>query len=313
MNDRMKQVYIEEVIKHLPQEQRKDIQTELETIIDDKVENEQKTVEEALNELGNPRDFAYQYLDHDVYLIGPRYKDSYINTLKFVAPLVWAIIIILHMITLLFTGEFNFFELLSVLFNSIFIVFTYVTVGFMIAEKVKQDQHVQESWSVNDLDLTKYESKTYKKANIYVSLIFILGFAILINQFPGLIGINVIGTDENIPFLNLAEIKPFIVWLNIGLIIAATRQFVRFFLAKNNPISSIISIALNTITTAILMIVFLNPNFLNPNLTNELAALNFPDFIDFNFIHNIFRAMAGIVAVAYIIDTIKDLRYGFKF
>jgi len=308
----MKEVYIEEVIKHLPQEQRDDIKKELETIIEDKMDNEQMTLEEALNDLGHPRDFAYQYLDHKVYLIGPRYKDSYVNTLKFVGPLVWAIIIVLHMFSLLFTGDFNFGELLSALFNSIFIVFTYVTVGFMIAEKVNQDQQSKTTWSVNDLDLSKYERKNYKKSNIYVSLIFILAFAVLINQFPGLIGINVIGSGENIPFLNMARIEPFIVWLNIALVVGATRQFVRFFLAKNNPISSIISVILNTITIVIIMVVFLNPQFLNPNLTDELAALNFPDFIDFNFIHNLFRVMAVIAFIAYVVDTITDLRYGFK-
>src|SRR6056297_3247989 len=103
MNDLLKKAYIEAVIKHLPTDQKEDIKKELSTIIDDLIESDDKSLEKALLYLGKPKSLAMNYLEQKDYVIGPKYKSLYFQTLKFVIPLIWTIILVLNLVSLLFT------------------------------------------------------------------------------------------------------------------------------------------------------------------------------------------------------------------
>jgi hypothetical protein len=309
MNDLLKEAYIEEVIKYLPLSQREDIKRELNSLIDDSMENEDKSIEQVLIDLGQPKKLAYQYLDESVYVIGPRYKESYYTMLKTLIPIVWLIIIVLNVLSIIFTGDYEFGDILSGVFDSTFVVFTYVTVGFILAEKFVNKEK-EEDWHPSQLKTDKLKEKTWSKTESFVGIIFVLSFMVLLNQFPHIIGINVVGTGDNIPFLDIDNFQPYLLWMNIGLIAAATRLFVRFFMPYYNKISCSISTGLHLISTVIFIVVFTDKDLLNPNLTSQIQAMNFPDFINFDFIHSLFLVMAAIVLIVFVIDTFKEVKYG---
>jgi hypothetical protein len=310
MNDLLKKAYIHEVVKHLPLNQREDIQKELSTIIDDLIENENMSLEEALISLGKPRDLANNYLDQKAYIIGPRYKTMYFQALKFLIPLIWTIIIIFNLLTLLFSGDFSFESMMSSAFNSTFVVFTYVTVGFMIAERVNVDKEDEEEWHPKELNVEKHQLKTWSKSSSYVGMISLIILMVLFNRFSHLIGINVIGSGDQVAFINQMDYDQFLPWINISLVILITRLFIRLFFPYYTKIACIISISLHALATVIFLFVILNPNFLNPNLTSELQAMNFPDFIDFDFIKNIFILTAIVVSMIFVIESFQEARYG---
>lgn len=311
MNDNLKKAYIEDVVKHLPMNQRQDMRKEISALIDDLMEDDNKTIEDVLQDLGNPKLLALNYLDHDAYLIGPKYKTTYLQTLKFIIPLVWTIIIVFNLLTWLFAGNFSFDSMMSSAFNSTFIVFTYVTLGFMIAEYAHRDKPEETQWKLSDLDIEKHQTKVWPKSSSYIGIISLLVIIILFNRFEYLIGINVIGSNERVIFINTNQYHAFLPWINIALTISITRLFLRLFFPYYTKKSTTISISLNAIATIILMIVFLSTNFINPNLTTELQAMSFPEFINFDFIKHIFILISIIVFITFFIDTIQEIKYGF--
>jgi hypothetical protein len=309
MNNLLKEAYIEAVIKYLPLSQREDIKKELDSLIEDSMENEGKSIEEVLADLGQPKKFAYQYLDESFYVIGPRYKESYYNMLKTLIPLVWLIIIVLNVLSIIFTGDYNNGDILSGVFNSTFVVFTYVTVGFILAEKfINKDK--TEDWHPSQLNTDKLTQKSWPKSESYIGIVFVLSFMVLLNNFPHIIGINDVGTGDNIPFLNIDGLDTYLILMNIGLISAATRLFVRIFMPYYNKVSCSISIGLHFISALLFIIVFVDKDLLNPNLTSQIQAMNFPEFINFDFIHSLFLVMAGIVFIVFALDTFKEVKYG---
>ena len=74
--------YIYDVTRRVPEKQRQDIRLELTSLIEDMCEEEGATVEEVLEKLGSPAEFAKRYRDENNYIIGPDYYDNYIWVLK---------------------------------------------------------------------------------------------------------------------------------------------------------------------------------------------------------------------------------------
>jgi hypothetical protein len=312
MNELLKKTYIQEVIKYLPETQRQDIREELETNIEAQMENENLSLEDVLLNLGHPKTLAYSYLDKDENVIGPSYKESYYNTLKLLIPLIWVIIVVVNLISLIFTGEFDIVELLSSVWQSTFVVFTYVTVSFIIAEKVTKGKNIHENWHPNDLKINKYSHKTWSRSNSYVGIIFILVLLVIFNRFPELIGINVIGENINVPLLNLNYFDTYLLWVNIALVISATRLFLRLFFVNYTKLTSIVSVSLNLISLVIALIFLLSPQLLNPNLASELANLGFPEVLSFNVINYSFKSTGIIILILFCFESYKELKYGFN-
>jgi hypothetical protein len=309
MNEELKYVYIQEVIKYLPNSQKKDIEKELDTIIEDQLANENMSLEDVLIELGHPRDLAYGYLEDDhPYVIGPRFKESYFNTLKYVLPIVAMAIASLNILALIFQGEKTFLDFMSSIFNSAFISFTYITVGFIIAEKVINQKETKDNWHPNKLDLSKYREKPYKKSNIWSGLIVVTILIALFNVFPELIGVHSITTNEHIHFIDLDHYSKYQPWINVAFVLLMLRLFIRFFVNKHNKTAMIVSISLHFIASFILVITFLSPGLINPRLTLEFADMNFPEIINYEFIYNLFRIIAGVVIIVFSVDSYKDYR-----
>jgi len=298
----MIKTYILEVIKYIPKNQQDDIKKELESVIYDQLENEQTTIEDILVELGNPKELAEQYLNKKHYLVGPSYIDSYFKTLKTILSITFVIIVIAHVFKVAFTGKLLFEELTSSLFGSFFAIFTYVTIGYHLAERNHRKEK-EESWHPNKLDLKKYNRKKISKPGIYVSIVFAVFFMVMINMYPNLIGIHVVDTTTQIPLFNIDQFNRFVPWINFALILSISKDFYRLFCTYYSKNTAIISISTSAISIIIILLVILNRQFLNPLLTEEMAGLNFPDFINLEFFQQMMKGISALIVMIFLLES----------
>ena len=204
--------YIYEVTKRVPQETRDEIRLELQGLIDDMCAAEGCSVEEALQKLGSPAEFAKRYRGDSNYLIGPEYYDTYIWLLKIalfgigVSAIISAIaqgIIDVESWTGFFTNFFS--ELFTTFINGTLSMVGVVTIIFAILErqKVKIDIKPEEKWSVDELAKNTASVKSWtpsslppipdkraiiKRSDSVISIIFITVFAGLALFAPQLFG-----------------------------------------------------------------------------------------------------------------------------
>ena len=83
MDRELMERYIYQVVRRLPREQRREVSLELQELISD-MADVAGSMEEALEKLGNPAEFAKKYQDDTHHLIGPEYYDTYLWFLKIV-------------------------------------------------------------------------------------------------------------------------------------------------------------------------------------------------------------------------------------
>lgn len=90
------ELYIQEVVRRLPEKNREDIAMELRSTIEDMLPDDygEEEVKQALTKLGDPAVLASEYKDQPMYLIGPRYYPYYIQLLKIILPIVAAVTLI---------------------------------------------------------------------------------------------------------------------------------------------------------------------------------------------------------------------------
>lgn len=90
------ELYIQEVVRRLPEKTRDDIALELRSTIEDMLPDDygEEEVKQALTKLGDPAVLASEYKDQPMYLIGPRYYALYIQLLKIVLPIVATVTLI---------------------------------------------------------------------------------------------------------------------------------------------------------------------------------------------------------------------------
>lgn len=162
MSDKeMMERYIYEVIKRVPQKMRAEITLELQSLIEDMCSDGDATVEEVLQKLGSPQEFAKKYRDTPNYLIGPEYYDNYMWVLKLalgaigISALVSAVVAGITNIDSGFAiiglviGEF-----FRVALNGTYSAIGVVTIIFGVLEwkNVKVDLRPESKWSVDELN-----------------------------------------------------------------------------------------------------------------------------------------------------------------
>lgn len=166
----MMERYIFEVTKRVPKDMREEITLELQSLIDDMCGDGEATVEEVLQKLGSPQEFARKYRDIPKYLIGPEYYDNYMWVLKLalgaimLAALVSSVVQgITHVdegvgIVGLVIGEF--FE---IALNGTYSAIGVVTIIFGVLEwkNVKVDLKPESKWSVDELQKNAANAKVW--------------------------------------------------------------------------------------------------------------------------------------------------------
>ena len=184
-------------------------------------------VRHVLDELGNPKDLAFQYNPDKRYLIGPGYYDQYISVLKLVTGIAASVmggIFILSWILnepdaafdlsygVAFIVQFT-VGLLSYIIQGVMQAVLWVTIIFIILERsgaVLDDKAEQgRAWRTEDLKEIPAPESAISRVGIIMAIVFSILFIALIWFRPELISIFVL-SDEGItrtPFLELDRLR----------------------------------------------------------------------------------------------------------
>jgi hypothetical protein len=270
--------YVSEVVRHLPEKDRKEIARELESNILDMLppvysEEEEETV---LNEMGDPARLADTYRTRGRYLIGPDNFDLYILVLKLVAIILTSVTVTISLVTLFISSDPSIVTILiSILTNiasSLSGAFLWVTITFALIDyfniKTKEG-----SWSVKDLPQdSETESLVIKKsesiADIVATSVFIAILAGLFYRTPDLFAVYILG-QKAIPIFQASLIRPFIMIMIVLMALSLLRGVAKIQIGKWTP-KLLAASAVHDITTTVFLIYVIN----RQDLVN-------PDFIAF--------------------------------
>ena len=223
--------YVAEVGKHLPRNQRADIEKELKSTLEDMLEerNQASPEDEAavialLKEYGAPRKVAESYVGPR-YLIGPRIFPTFELILKIVLAVVLGAGLLGYGVSAAVTKSFagtEFFSFLGQfwlgLFGGMLNAFGTIVIVFAILERVlpaSEFEKEEEEW--NPADLAKEpDPDEVKISDAIATIIFtVIGLAIL-NLYPNLVGLffNTDGEWTFIPMLSEAFFT-YLPWINL--------------------------------------------------------------------------------------------------
>ncbi|MFL8937433.1 HAAS signaling domain-containing protein [Rossellomorea oryzaecorticis] len=186
------ELYIQEVMRRLPEKNRDDIALELKSTIEDMLPDDytEDDVREVLMSLGDPAVLASNYRDKPMHLIGPRYYDLYITLLKLIVPIAAAITFLVVTVSsvLNYSGDSNPVEIfLSIAGNGVveaisagMQVFFWLTVTFAVIERTVTPESQQpltmkgKEWSPDDLKDVPYipKEKRISKLEIFGGLVW---------------------------------------------------------------------------------------------------------------------------------------------
>lgn len=231
--------YIYEVVRRVPKGQREDIQMELQGLIEDMYESGEGTVEEILEKLGEPGEFAKKYRDENRYVIGPEYYDDYIWVLKIVllgvviSAIVSSVVgiritssqLIDSVIDAMVDGMVNFCISVVGAFGMVTFIFAFLEYQKVkidirkelewsvkdlrpVFDKAKVDLKKETVWSVKDLGPVPDKRAMISRGDSLVGLIFIVILGGLLIFTPHLFGAYVIEGKEivrTIPIFNMEK------------------------------------------------------------------------------------------------------------
>ncbi|HKL94680.1 MAG TPA: hypothetical protein VJZ69_05285 [Clostridia bacterium] len=189
------EMYVYEVKKQLPESERAEVGRELEANIYDMLpenpsENEIKSV---LEKLGSPEKLAEKFRQNPKYLISPAYYNQYINSLKLFVPIIIIFAAVVGFIVgLVESLSANYQEIenlieevitstLSTGISAGFVSAVFITIGFVIAERVNTNNQKSESvWSVDNLkEIPKEKYKTIPLTDSIISIALTIIFSVL--------------------------------------------------------------------------------------------------------------------------------------
>lgn len=203
------EIYIHEVTRRLPEQNREDIALELRSTIEDMLPDDpdEEEVKAVLAKLGNPAILASEYSDQPMHLIGPRYFDLYVTLLKMIIPI--AVVISLIALTadylIGYSGDKSVADIVttvvsegiaSVLGVGIH-VFFWLTVVFAVIERTDKgkDGHPLTTklskWTPDDLkDISQiHKKKAITNFEVFSSLMWIAIWATFYFNADHLIGV----------------------------------------------------------------------------------------------------------------------------
>ena len=278
----MIQRYIYEVTKRVPQKMREEIKLELETLIDDMCEEEDCSVEQALEKLGSPAELAKQYRDDKNYVIGPDYYDNYIWILK-VGAFALAISAIVSAIVHGLTGaedvkdfikEFA-KEGLTTAISGICAMVGVVTIIFTVLEyyKVKVDIKPETKWTPSTLPAVPDKKSLISRTDSVISIVvfFILaGVLVFVPEVFGMFEKTDTGIRSVTNVFNLDEWSRIVPFFVLTLAIGMFDEIVKLIYGHYCKAVMYSSIICNGLSVVCTFILFKCMNIWNPEFGFEL-------------------------------------------
>jgi hypothetical protein len=224
--------YIEEVGKRLPLRNRRDLQAEIRSTIEDMLEDRSRETGrpvddalagEILAEFGSPDRVAAGYSPAR-YLIGPRLYPVFELVVRIVLTVLLSVMLAVFCIQYFSSGgapavfAAALVNFLPGLLGALISAFGNVVIVFAIIERVKPDAKFDEEedkWTPADLEVEKDPDHVGRGGTIFEILVTMLGLAVF-NLYPQVIGIAALKNGEwmFIPALSPAFFS-YLPWINL--------------------------------------------------------------------------------------------------
>ncbi|QWC22810.1 hypothetical protein KJK41_21665 [Bacillus haikouensis] len=324
------ELYIQEVMRRLPEKNRDDIALELRSTIEDMLPDDytEDDVREVLMSLGDPAVLASNYRDKPMHLIGPRYYDLYITLLKLIVPIAAAITFLVVTVSsvLNYSGDSNPVEIfLSIAGNGVveaisagMQVFFWLTVTFAVIERTVTPESQQpltmkgKEWSPDDLKDVPYipKEKRISKLEIFGGLIWTVIWSTCYFKASDLLGLyeKIDGGRVFTPLFEqdiLHGYWPLIVIL-IGLeLILLLRKWRAGVWTKRLAVENAVY---QFIPVAVFLFIFRNMDVMDPTFIERIQVLSNNSF---NFQWFYLTGAVGLL-VAAVINSYDGLKKAYK-
>ncbi len=293
-------MYVHEVAKRLPEQNREDITLELRSTIEDMLPDDynEEDVKSVLEKLGSPVSLANGYLDRPMHLIGPRYFDVYTTLLKMIIPIA-AVIALISMVAENFIGYNGDQAVLNVILQLIgkgigeifevgLHVFFWLTLVFVILERTDKDKGIEplttslKKWTPDDLKNISYipKKKAISKFEVFGGLMWTAVWTTLYFYANHLVGVYH-GTENGLKFVAptfnqdvLLQYWPLILVMIVFEVAISLYKLVQGQWTKRLAIGNAI---LRVVGTIIFIVIVVNPHLLNEGfITYSANAFTIP-------------------------------------
>ncbi|WP_226682813.1 HAAS signaling domain-containing protein [Sutcliffiella horikoshii] len=321
------ELYVQEVIRRLPESQQEDIGLELRSTIEDMLPEgyEEEDVKTVLSELGHPAKLASGYLDKPMHLIGPRFFDVYVSLLKLIIPL--AMIISFCVVTfvgiLSYSGEGEIFPVIfgmigEGVWNSLSAgvqTFFWITVTFAMVERYDSSNNTNpitskwKEWTPDDLKDVPYipKRKAIGKIELLGSLIWTVIWVAGYFNANKLLGIYEKG-EEGLtlvtPLFNQSQLISFWALVIVVMMVEVGLVAYKWRLGHWTMKLVIANAIVHAVSLAVFILVFHNLAVFNPaffHYFEEMFGLTYQ-------LNMIFR----LAVLIFLISSIADIYQGIK-
>lgn len=294
--------YLYDVTRRLPEKQRKDIEEELRTLIEDMAEERREREEEpecvmekVLEELGAPAKLAAKYRGEKEHLIGGEYYASYCQILKIVLVCVGAGMVLSALVSVIVTastesmdgfirsvqgGMLNLGTIPAALVQA----FGWVTLVFFLLERNQVKlQQTEEPWQVSRLPRIPCEKAVISRGDAVAGLFFGMVFFVIFLCIPEYLGFwvkNGNGEMISVPLFNMQIWNKLLPLLVVSFGLGIVDDFVKLVVGHYNLLVMGVSVVCSTISLGVICYLFKGTALFNPNFLQEISAIKGEDFLE---------------------------------
>ena len=313
--------YVSEVSRRLWKKNRKDIEKELKSTLEDMLEEKvgereatEEDVVELLKEFGRPKETASSYNTPDKYLIGPKVFDLYVLVLKIVLAVILVLTIFGSVISLAFNEGGNvFIELFLIIpkiFSAVVGAFGGVTIIFALIEHFSEEEIDirDEDWNPKDLPEAVNDYDKISILGLIAKIVLIIFALVILNFYPDKIPVFYQSGGDWIfvSALNMEALSRFLPYLNILWIASIILSFVIMLQGKWDLKTKVGDILLSIFSIVILALMIAGPEIIN---LQGLGAVN-PELVKdlkpvFSILENMAKVFFGILIAIIFFDIVK--------
>ncbi len=309
--------YVYAVTRRLPYAQREDIALELHGLIEEMAQD--RSIEDVLQELGDPNLLADTYQGTSRYLVGPHYFDFYILVLKIVGFAVTLGIAISMGIGFIFNapttfGQF-FSQLIGTLFGAYAQAFAWVTVTFWIIEWQQKRKGIDaplEQWTIDSLPEVPQHTTIIPRSEPIASLVFLVLIFAGLNSAPWIMSITNLPPNIHIVSPFVPEVfQKMLPLFNLTIVIAMGIEFAKLYTGIQTKRLALLTIGLKLVSLAITLYIVAASGIWNPHLAQDMMrALGQETSVTSvlsRFWDNFPTFLVVVMVFAFIVETVQTI------
>lgn len=287
--------YLYDVTRRLPQKQRKDIEEELRTLIEDILEerkdngkDDAENLEKVLEELGDPAKLAMKYWEGGEHLVGGDYFPLYCQILKIVLICVTAGMVLSTVVSFFVTAasekadgvirlvQDGFIDLAAIP-SALLQAFGAVTLVFFLLEKNQVKlQKTDAVWKIQSLPQIPGKKAVISRGDSICGIVFGVLLSVLFLCAPEFMGAwikNESGEMVAVSIFNLSIWNKIVPLFVISFLLGVAEDFVKLIVGYYNKTVMYVSIFCNLAGIIVTVYLFQAFEIFNKDFVNEISSL----------------------------------------